>query len=240
LCSLDCTKTTLFLPQLFLLYPNISLDIIQEIKSSFENNERFVQKPKIRIALHVAQAGEISQRFLNFQLASEELKIFKDIAGEAVINTARIEPVVMPDYIFCSEPFAKELQAFKMLHANEGIETHPLGKYKLGKSHDEFEIELFSVYHLSQAPDFNALQAHIDEKLGKREQTYQEVSPLASGMLNLGTLIQGNVTLNQVTQGDNGISVQGNSNQINKTEIESQQNAEKIYNIEKIDKADFS
>ncbi len=213
-----------------------ALKVVEKIRHTFENDGDFQKKPQIRIALHLA-VEPVSERYLQYEIGEQTLTIFKDIAGKDVINTARIEPVVKPNYVFCSQPFAQELTMLASMGFNPNIETESLGTHKLGKEHDNFEIELFSVFLKTQKPNTEELKQHINAKLEKREETYKDVSPLTGGYINYGTQVMGDMVSNVGTfiKGEN-VSIE----QIGNNTTTNHQNAEKIYNIDKIDKADFN
>lgn len=243
-----------------------ALEIVDEIESVFANDDSFKAKPKIRIALHVADKENISERYLTYELGAETLTIFKDIAGEEVINTARIEPIVKPNYVFCSDKFAQELANLSDMGMNDDFTTAKLDTYKLGKTHDSFEVTLSVVHHKGRNINVDELKAHVDEKLGKREETYQDASPLAGSYINQGTQITGNN--NNIITGDNNTTVTGDNNKVgNKNTVEGvtigniggdfnigdknntnqnvnnstkEQNAEQITNIEEMNNATFN
>lgn len=227
-----------------------ALEIITLIQNKFADDDSFEKKPKIRVALHLAEEGEIRERHVSY---SDTLTILKDIAGKEVINTARIEPIVMPNCVFCSATFAEYLG--KPRH----IQKESLGKHELGKSHDKFELELFVLAQKDDALDVEALKKHIEDKLSddKREETYQNASALSQTYINHGTQITGDGNtivsgndntvdsknvLKDVKVGNVGGDFHVGDKNTTNTNIEKQynQNAEKVYNIDKIDKADFS
>ncbi|NJL13270.1 MAG: hypothetical protein HC913_09890 [Microscillaceae bacterium] len=217
-----------------------ALQIIDQIQSTFAADDAFKAKPQIRIALHRASAQHISERYLTYDLGQVQLPIFKDIAGEEVINTARIEPVVKPNHAFCSAAFAQDLQQLKTMGFNPDLETAPLDTFALGKSHDSFEVELHVVYAQKQVPNLDELRQHIREKLDRREETYQAASPLTAAYLNQGLQIGGDMMLQSNVLKGNTIHTGGGNITVgdgHKTEI---QNADKIINIGKINKAEFN
>lgn len=156
-----------------------ALNIIEAVQDAFQEDDRFESKPKIRIALHLAYPEEMSERYLDFSMEGKAMQIFKDIAGEPVINAARIEPVVKPNYIFASKEFASEISA------DEDIGFESLGNYGLGKKHDKFEVELCSIFRKDAKPDKVMLQEHLGEKLGNREETYKNSSSLTNRFSHL-------------------------------------------------------
>lgn len=161
-----------------------ALNIVEAIKTAFEDDDRFENKPKIRIALHLAEPQKMNERYLQFSEGEKRMSIFKDIAGEPVINTARIEPVVKPNYVFASKEFTEDLSE------TVGLGHESLGVYELGKSHDIFEVELCSVFWESDKPDTAMLQAHLADKLDKRDDTYQNTSSMTNRFLGMPKMMQ--------------------------------------------------
>jgi hypothetical protein len=211
-----------------------AISIIDKIKKTFENDADFKTKPQIRIALHLANEASLSERRTTYQIENQEFTIFKDIAGKDVINTARIEPVVKPNYVFCSKDFALELQTLKSMGFNPDVEVTTLDTYKLGKEHDSFEVELFVVFNKNNQPNADELKQHINQKLEKREETYQNASPLAASYINQGTQIMGDSftnVKNVVKNVKGNVHIGGDKTY--------HQNAGTITNIGKIDKANL-
>lgn len=155
-------------PEVLALKALLSVDYIQE---RFAQADEFKSTPQIRIALHVAQVGELRERHMSFPIGPDHtFDLFKDIAGSPVINAARIEPIVKPDFVFCSEAFKQALGS------SSAVQTQVLGTYALGKKHDTFEVELHVVHPEAENPDLENLRTHIDDKLSDRQETYTNVS----------------------------------------------------------------
>jgi len=205
-----------------------ALKIIEQIKEIFEKDAEFEKKPQIRIALHVATEQSLSERHTTYQLENQQFTVFKDIAGEDVINTARIEPVVKPNCVFCSNAFAVELKTLQSTGFNPDIETATLDTHKLGKEHDSFEVELFAVFHKNNQPNTTELKQHIHQKLDKREETYQQVSPLTGGYTNQGVQVLGDVGKTIVKNVKAAIEHIGDKIM----NVHNNQSANKIYNID--------
>lgn len=132
-----------------------ALEIVKTLKERQEQGDfkDFIEKPTIRIALHVGTKEKVRERRL-------KKNVFKDVAGKAIIETARIEPVVKPNEVFCSQDFANALE-------DKTIIATPLKRFELGKSHDSFNIGL-CVLDDKKREKTDLIQ-HIEGKLAKPE-----------------------------------------------------------------------
>lgn len=174
----------------------IAITIVYILKEKEKNGEfnHFIEKPKIRIALHVGRKETIIERRLKD-------KNIKDVAGEPIIETARIEPIVMPNEVFCSQDFATALE----FAGTTIMETTPLGNFELGKEHDSFKISLCVLHAEGEKKDVGILKKHIEGKLANKEKTYTQD---ASDLCKMSFLEYGLPTFAQTAN----INVTGNEN----------------------------
>ncbi|TAE73250.1 MAG: hypothetical protein EAZ85_07470 [Bacteroidetes bacterium] len=173
-----------------------ALKIIETFKTKEKNGdfEHFTEKPQIRIALHLGKKEKITERRLKDNA-------LKDVAGEPIIETARIEPIVMPNEVFCSQYFANALEFFNA----ENIEATKLGNFELGKTHDSFKIDLCVLHAKDENKDVENFKEHIESKLVDKNKTYNEE---ATDLCKMSFLECGLPTFTQQAN----VKVEGNEN----------------------------
>lgn len=124
------------------------LDIFEN--NHFEKEHNLSNDLQIRIALHFGEITEDMQE--NGQI--------RDVFGANVILTARIEPIVKANYIFCTKEFNKET-----LSGKEG--TAFIQKITVGKATDQTEVSLYALFPKAQQDNFEdvePLKQHIKDK----------------------------------------------------------------------------
>lgn len=118
--------------------------------NAFEKQHNLPNDLQIRIALHF---GEITED-------KPDNTLIRDVYGANVILTARIEPIVQANHIFCTETFTEQ-----ELSGKEG--TAFIDSITVGKATDQTPVELYALFPKSKQKDFKStahLQAYIKTK----------------------------------------------------------------------------
>ena len=104
-------------------------EIALQIRDRFKNTNwiklGFDQNLSVRIGLHTAKVKLIIDG-----------DIVKDVIGHGITSTARIEPIVEPNQIYCSDVFNKHL----LMDEELNYKTIRIGIHKLAKQFGEMEL----------------------------------------------------------------------------------------------------
>lgn len=120
---------------------NIALDIRDKFRNTNWKRLGFPENLRVRIGLHTEKVN-----------ISFDGDIVKNVSGYHVTSTARIEPIVAPNHIYCSEFFYKHIVGEK----NINFKFVSLGTKKLAKNFGEEPLyELIRDYESteSEIPD---------------------------------------------------------------------------------------
>lgn len=109
--------------------PNDLAEIALNLRDKFRNANwqrlGFSTSLEVRIGVHVEKARVLTEN-----------GVVKNVIGRNVSSTARIEPVVDPNQVFCSDTFHKHLSN----DPQTNIKAIPLGKKQLAKNFGEMEL----------------------------------------------------------------------------------------------------
>jgi len=121
----------------------IALNMRDEFKNENWRRKGFGEDLSVRIGVHAELA--------NILLADNGN--VKDVVGKNVNSTARIEPIVDPNHVFCSETFYRHLSNEELVRL-KGV---PLGKRKLAKNFGEIVLyKLLRDYEETESADVSA------------------------------------------------------------------------------------
>ncbi len=125
---------------------NIALDIRDKFKNTNWKRLGFFDNLKVRIGLHTEKVSILF-----------EDKEIKNVTGHQITSTARIEPIVEPNHIYCSEFFYNHLSNEK----NINFKFISLGSKKLAKNFgDEPLYELIRDYESTDYIKTNQNKPH--------------------------------------------------------------------------------
>ncbi|TAE10474.1 MAG: hypothetical protein EAZ95_14685 [Bacteroidetes bacterium] len=144
-----------------------AIAICNETKNYAWKHEGFTDNLNVRLALHI---GEGVETYKNDGT-------ILDISGIAVTQATRFEPYAMVGEVFCSQTYA-DLLAQDMTHT---LATFPLGKYKLGKTHDIFELAIAVLFTQNDKEVYEdtiieKCKRHLIEKTSNHELSDLEIS----------------------------------------------------------------
>lgn len=155
-----------------------ALKIKEEVRL-MNKDYQYVAPLQVRMSLHVGEPQSIE-----ISLNTIGTDIIKDLAGKPVIETARIEPIVKPDFIFCSDAFIQSL-----MQQNSELASTDLGIFAVGKEHDKKDFHLFALHQETEKSIYESAKQelinHITEKLGKK---IEEVSKIMQDLESNGKI----------------------------------------------------
>lgn len=103
----------------------IGLEFRDKVRTTDWKNIGFSEDLSVRIALHLQK--------VTLRMKGEKVV---GVTGKGVDLTARIEPIVAPNEVFCSEKFYSHLKD----EENINIRAIPVGKKQLAKDYDEMSL----------------------------------------------------------------------------------------------------